>query len=38
MKKGGGNDGERRKWWKVKRKGRVGSDGWSAGGGVMQGE
>ena len=27
MKKGGRNDGEGRKWWKVKGEGRVGSDG-----------
>ena len=43
MKKGGVNDGEGRKWWKVKGKGRVGSDGGgvgrvSGGEGVMEGE
>ena len=44
MKKGGRNDGEGRKWWKVKGEGRVGSDGggreeWGVmGGGVMDRE
>ena len=34
VKKGGRNDGEGRKWWKVKGEGGVGSDG----GGVMDRE